>query len=164
MSLFSRSTWLLAAGAVLAVATVAQAHVTIGPKESPLGVREKYVMRVPNERKTATVKVEGFFPAGLKISSFEDKCGWKVETTRDASGAIVSAVWTGEVPVDGYAEFGIIAINPKEGATLAWKFNQTYADGTVVEWSGPKGSKTPGPIVTLTPAPETAPAPAAAAH
>jgi len=154
MFLHSRSAWLPAVGLILVLAaTAAQAHVTVAPKQSPLGAREKYVMRVPNEKASPTVRIEGEFPPTLKVTSFEDKPGWTVEPRRDASGAITGAVWTGSLPVDGFTEFGILAVNPKAGQALTWRFTQVYGDGARVEWSGPKGSKNPAPVVTLVPAP-----------
>ena len=50
-----------------------------------------------------------------------------------------------------FAEFGVLAVNPASPGELSWTAVQTYADRTSVEWSGPKGSKTPGPVVTIMP-------------
>lgn len=54
----------IAASAILTLlsATVAFAHVTIWPKESAPGAREKYTMRVPNEKQVNSIRVEGEFP------------------------------------------------------------------------------------------------------
>jgi len=38
---------------------VGLAHIRIYPTESVLGVREKYTMRVPNEKQVATIRIEG---------------------------------------------------------------------------------------------------------
>ena len=51
----------------LAYATLASAHIRIAPTESAPGAREKYTMRVPNEKQVKTIRVEGEFPAGLQI-------------------------------------------------------------------------------------------------
>src|SRR5581483_4539978 len=41
---------------ILALAPAAGAHVTVWPSQSELGAREAYVIRVPNEKKAATVR------------------------------------------------------------------------------------------------------------
>src|SRR5262245_9570913 len=45
--------------------------------------------------------------------------------------------------------FGMLAINPKQGANLTWKFIQYYDDGTKEELIGPLGSRLPSPALTL---------------
>ena len=142
---------LLAAIALAALATAAPAHVTVSPKASAAGAWEKYEIRLPNEKKVATTALEVRFPAGLRVMSFEDKPGWTVEPLRDAAGAITGARWTGQLPPERFVEFGVIAVNPKTGSELTWEEVQTYADGSVVSWSGPQGSKSPAPRVTLKP-------------
>src|SRR5579864_5984119 len=64
-------------GAVLSllVAPIAFGHIKIYPTESTFGAREKYTMRVPNERQSPAIKVEGEFPAGLDVYDFEFKPG-----------------------------------------------------------------------------------------
>jgi uncharacterized protein YcnI len=49
-------------GTILAIVPSALlfAHITIiWPKESAPGARERYTMRVPNEKQVATVRIEG---------------------------------------------------------------------------------------------------------
>ncbi len=134
----------------LALASAAQAHITVWPNHSTLSAREKYVVRVPNERASATVRIDGEFPPGVAVSSLEEVPGWTAELHRDGSGRVVGATWTGRLAPERFVEFGLLAANPSTGDSAAWKFTQTYADGTRVEWTGPKGSKTPAPVVTFT--------------
>ena len=136
----------------LAVAVPATAHVSVWPKESVQGEREKYEIRVPNEKQVDTIALEVRFPSGLKVTSFEQKPGWNTEPLRDPSGAIIGARWTGRLPPQQFTEFGLLAVNPATGSQLLWSATQVYADGTKVEWSGEPGSKTPAPRVTLNPA------------
>jgi uncharacterized protein YcnI len=135
--------------ALAASPSAAFAHVTVSPKTSAAGAWEKYDIRLPNERKVATTRLEVRFPAGLRVVSFEDKPGWTVEPLRNSSGTITGARWAGQLAPERFAEFGIIAVNPQDGPELIWTAVQTYADGTEVNWSGPQGSKTPAPKVTL---------------
>jgi uncharacterized protein YcnI len=137
---------------VLAAAMPAAAHVSVWPKESVQGAREKYEIRVPNEKQADTVALEIRFPSGLKVSSFEQKPGWNTEPLRDSAGAIVGVRWTGKLPPQQFTEFGLLAANPATGGEIAWSATQVFADGTKVEWSGEPGSKTPAPRVMLKPA------------
>ena len=138
--------------ALVAAPSAALAHVTVSPKTSNPGAWEKYDLRMPNEKKVATTKLEVKFPAGMRVMSFEEVPGWTIEPLRDAAGAITGARWTGTLPVERFVDFGVIGVNPKDKAELVWSADQTYADGTVVSWAGPADSKTPAPRVSLKPA------------
>jgi uncharacterized protein YcnI len=138
------------AGALIPLA--AKAHVTVWPKQSDLGAREKYVVRAPNEKTVATVRIEGEFPSEIRVTQLEQVPGWAIEIRRDGAGAIVGAIWSGTLAPNQFAEFGLLATNPKTGSALTWKFTQVYADGSKVEWTGPAGSRTPAPQVQLRPA------------
>ncbi len=133
----------------LACASVTFAHIRIAPTESAPGAREKYTMRVPNEKQVATIRVEGEFPAGLEIYDFEFKPGWKIDFKKDDNGKIVGATWIGKIVPYEFVEFGMLGINPKEGTSLVWKFVQFYDDGSKEEFTGPVGSRLPSPVTTL---------------
>ena len=143
--------------AALAVAVVlpaaAEAHVTLSPSQSTVGARERYTIRAPNERRVATVRIEGQFPAEAKVTALQQAPGWALDIRRDTSGAIVGATWSGELGPDQFAEFGLQATNPSNAGALTWKFIQTYANGEVVSWTGPAGSRTPAPRVEIVGAP-----------
>ena len=136
----------------LVCAQLASAHIRIYPNESQMGAREKYTMRVPNEKKVGSSKVEGEFPAELQVYDFEFKPGWKIEFKKDDKGRVIGATWTGKLEPLEFIEFGMLGINPKQGANLTWKFIQYYDDGTKEEFVGPVGSRLPAPVVTLKPA------------
>ncbi len=144
--------------AIVMFVSIASAHIRIVQTESTAGGRERYTMRVPNESKLDAVKVEGEFPAGLKVYAFEFKPGWKVDLRKDADGNIVGATWTGKLQPDEFVEFGMLAVNPKDKDSLTWKFVQTYADGSKEEFTGPVGSQHPAPVTKLNPAAAAAPA------
>jgi uncharacterized protein YcnI len=136
----------------LAFGSLAFAHIRIAPTESTVGAREKYTMRVPNEKQVPSSKIEGDFPAGLDIYDFEFKPGWKIDFKKNDKGKIIGATWTGKIMPYEFVEFGMLGINPKEGTDLVWKFTQYYDDGTKEEFTGPVGSRLPSPVVTLKPA------------
>src|SRR5215510_13598573 len=101
---FTRLT-LVVAAMVLFVAG-AFAHVTVTPTESAIGKNETYVMRVPNERDSPTVRIEVEFPLETNMGYFEQKAPWKLELKRDDKKKILSAVWSGGVlNLNEYAEF-----------------------------------------------------------
>jgi uncharacterized protein YcnI len=135
--------------AAAALAVPASAHVTVWPKQSSAGAREKYEVRLPNEKEVDTIALELRFPAGLKVTSLEQKPEWRTELLRDASGAIIGARWTGKLAPMQFTEFGLLAANPASGGDLVWTATQIFADGSRVEWSGAAGSKTPAPRVTI---------------
>ena len=144
----------------LATATLATAHVTVQPRAAKAGGYERYVVRVPNEKNVPTLRVEIRFPAGLRVTSFQDVPGWKLEVLSDSAKRVTGAVWTGTLPPQRFVEFPFVAANPKEATKLVWPAFQTYADGERVEWTGPEGTKTPASATTISAA-DTAAAAAA---
>jgi len=138
-------------GTILAVVSsaVVFAHITIWPKESAPGARERYTMRVPNEKQVTTVRIEGEFPSELNVYDFEFKPGWKVDFKKDDKGKIIGATWTGRIAPYEFVEFGMLGLNPKEGSSLTWKFVQFYDDGMKEEFTGAVGSRYPSPVVML---------------
>lgn len=134
----------LIALAVVVVPAVALAHAVVYPKTSKPGAYEKYVLRVPNERDVPTIRVELRFPAGLRVVSFEDVPGWKLQTLTDTAQQIIGAVWTGVLPKERFVEFPFVAVNPKDSTSLSWPTYQTYEGGERVEWTSPDtAAKTP---------------------
>jgi uncharacterized protein YcnI len=141
---------------VLLVAPGAFGHIKIFPTQSTFGAREKYTMRVPNERQSPAIRVEGEFPAGLEVYDFEFKPGWKIDFKKNDKGKIVGATWTGKIAPNEFVEFGMLAINPKDGdPNLLWRFYQYYEDGFKEEFTAAPDAKMPlrpMPQVTLKPA------------
>jgi uncharacterized protein YcnI len=146
--LWSRAKVVLATVVLLAPA-IAAAHVTVWPKTSAAGAHERYAIRVPNEKNLDTVRVEVRFPVGVRVTSFEQKPEWLTEPVRDAKGSFIGVRWSGHLPPQQFAEFGLIAMNPTAQTSLVWTAVQTFSDGSSVEWSGGEGTKTPAPRVTI---------------
>ena len=144
---------LIAATLACASVSLAYAHIRIAPVESTPGAREKYTMRVPNEKKVNSTKVVGEFPEGLDIYDFEFK--------KNDKGKIIGATWTGTLHPYEFIEFGMLGINPKEEKDLVWRFVQFYDDGATEEFTGPVGSRLPSPVTKLK-KPASADAPPAA--
>ncbi|MFD2370700.1 YcnI family protein [Brevibacillus sp. GCM10020057] len=142
----------LIAGAVLTLASAAQAHVNVYPKETTTGAYEKYTVRVPVEKDVNTTKVRLEFPADVKVSTVQPIPGWSYEFEKDKDGKNTALVWTatdGGIRPHEFMEFAFVGANPKEAGTLSWKAYQTYANGEVVEWTGAPDSKTPASVTTV---------------
>ena len=119
------------------------AHAVVYPKSSTTGAYEKYVLRVPNERDVPTVQVEIHFPADVRVVSFTEVAGWRLEVLTDSAKRVTGAVWTGVLPKERFIEFPFIAVNPKEATSVTWPTFQTYEGGERIEWTGAESSKTP---------------------
>jgi uncharacterized protein YcnI len=135
--------------ALLVIPALAYGHAVVYPKTSATNGREKYLLRVPNEKAVATTRVEIRFPADLKVSSFEDVAGWQLEVLTDSAKRIIGAVWTGTLPPQRFVEFPFVATNPKTAMQVTWPTFQTYADGMRVEWTGAPGSKSPASVTAI---------------
>src|SRR5262245_19606212 len=115
----------------------AWAHVGILPRESTVGVIQKYTMRVPTEKDVPTVRIEAEFPTEVEVTSIEAKEGWKIDLKKDASGKIIGAIWSESlIAPRGIGQFGFEARNPSQETRLVWKVIQFYQDGSKSEWIG----------------------------
>jgi uncharacterized protein YcnI len=138
--------------ALLTVAGTASAHVTVWPKQSTTGAYEKYTVRVPVEKDSNTVKVQLFFPQDVKVETVEPAPGWSYTFQKDANGQNTGITWTataGGIKPHEFTEFSFIGVNPKTPEQVSWKALQTYADGSVVEWTGAPDSKTPASVTSI---------------
>lgn len=135
--------------AVTLLASTAQAHVSVRPRESKPGATEKYIVRVPTEGKVATTSVELDIPSGVTVDSVEPMDGVKADIKRVGS-RIVSITWTVAIEPGTNREFTFTAKNPTDGTEIAWKAHQRYADGTSSEWIGVAGTRQPAPVTKLT--------------
>jgi uncharacterized protein YcnI len=137
------------AAASLVIPAIGYAHAVVFPKASTTGAYERYVLRVPNEKTSATTRVEIHFPVDVRVTGFEDVPGWQLEVQTDSAKRVVGAVWTGTLAPQRFVEFPFMAANPKSATTLVWPAFQTYADGERVEWTGAEGTKTPASATTI---------------
>ena len=133
----------------LGIPVLAFGHAVVYPRTSTAGAYERYVLRVPNEKTTATTRVELRVPAEVRVTAFEDVPGWQLEVLTDSAKRIIGAVWTGSLAPQRFVELPFMAANPKSGDRLVWPAYQTYADGERVEWTGDEGSKRPASVTKL---------------
>jgi uncharacterized protein YcnI len=145
-------TSLVLAVAALAIgAAQAQAHAVISPPVAKKGVLQVFTLSVPTEKEGATTtKIELDVPAGFSIDSFAPVAGWNRQVQSKGSGeeaVVQKVVWTGgKTPTEEDSVFQFNASAPKS-QSYKFRVEQTYSDGSVVDWSGPESSDTPAPVV-----------------
>jgi uncharacterized protein YcnI len=144
--------------AVLVFSSLASARTVVFPRTSLPGAYEKYSLQVINERDLPTLQVEIRFPAGLRVISFGDVPGWKLQILADSTRRITGAIWRGVLERQHFIEFPFMALNPKDSVSLTWPTYQTYEGGERVEWTSPDTtSKTPVATTLVSEAPPLAP-------
>lgn len=133
---------------MLILPSVALAHVTVRPRESRPATDETYTVRVPTEGQVATTSVEIDVPDGVTVSQVMEPAAGTYEVKKD--GARVTAiVWKQHIAPRQAAEFVFRARNPAQGAVIAWKAHQYYADGTASHWVNAPGERQPAPVTRL---------------
>jgi uncharacterized protein YcnI len=143
--------FVICAAVALAAASSAFAHARISPSVGLAKSLELYSLAVPTEKEGATTtKIVLTVPAGFAIDSFVPTPGWKRELKQTGSGdsAVVQSVtWTGgHVPTEEDSLFQFLA-QAQSAKTYMFSVEQTYSDGSIVNWSGPESSDDPSPTV-----------------
>lgn len=125
---------------IIALPTVAFAHVIVTPNQAGVGQELVFNVSVPNERSTAVISVKLDVPKGVDEVTPTVIPGWTIATT--GSGDTITAItWSGNIPVGQREDFSFGAQAPANPTQLDWKAYQTYADGSVVHWDQkPNGS------------------------
>lgn len=137
---------------LLCTGALAQAHVSVRPRQSTAGAEQRYTVRVPTEGTVATASVHLEVPEGVRVSSVEPVEGTTIDLQREGE-RITGITWARIIPPKAAAEFILTAHNPAQPSELVWRAHQHLADGTVIDWVGPTGDRRPAPRVTLSPAP-----------
>jgi uncharacterized protein YcnI len=141
--------------AVLAVMLVlvptAFAHARVSPAVSLSGKLQLYSLAVPTEKEgLTTTKIVLTVPKGFGIDSFVPAPGWtqRIQQTGSGDSAIVQKVtWTGgNVPTGDDSLFQFLG-QPAGSGTYTFRVEQTYSDGSIVDWSGSESSAAPAPTI-----------------
>ena len=149
-----RPAWLallVATACALVFAAGASAHARVSPAVSLSKQLQLYSLAVPTEKEgLKTTKIVFTVPAGFGIDSFVPVPGWKqqVQSTGSGDSAVVQKVtWTGgNVPTGEDSLFQFLA-QPSKAGTYTFQVQQTYSDGSIVDWSGPESSAAPAPTI-----------------
>ncbi|MDQ6834564.1 MAG: DUF1775 domain-containing protein [Actinomycetota bacterium] len=143
-----------AAAAALLVPAVACAHARVSPAVSVAGQQQLYSLAVPTEKSGVTTsKVEMTVPAGFALDSFvPPPTGWtqQVQHTGSGDSAVVAKVtWTGgRTPTGEDSLFQFLA-EPSSAHSYSFQVQQTYSDGSIVNWAGPQASAAPAPRIDV---------------
>ena len=137
--------------AALVLAGAASAHARMSPSVSLANELQLYSLAIPTEKANAsTTKVVLTLPTGFSIDSFVPSPGWKrvEQSTGSGDNAVITQVtWTGgRVPTGDDSLFQFLA-QPAKAGTYTFHVQQTYADGSIVDWSGPESAAAPAPTI-----------------
>lgn len=137
-------------GTALLLPSLADAHVSIWPRESSAGISERYTIRVPTEGNVATVGAEVEVPEGVVVTRLQVPAGWK-HTIKREKDRIVSISYEMSIPPAEFMEISFFARNPREGSEIVWTLRQKFADGTVSDWTKSERGTFPTAVVKLNP-------------
>ena len=160
--------------AILAMPSLAQAHVTVQPETAEGGGFSVVAFRVPNERDDAsTTQVRVTFPQDQPIGSVQTTpvAGWKIaiatrqldkpiEMFGEQLDTVVSEVtWTatdGGIRPGQFQDFALSLGQLPESGELVFNALQTYSSGETVNWNQVSTDPSveperPAPILRITP-------------
>jgi uncharacterized protein YcnI len=136
----------------LIMPAAASAHARVSPAVSVSGKLQLYSLAVPTEKSNlTTTKIVMTVPSGFGIDSFAPAPpGWTQSLSQTGSGnntVIQKVTWTGgHTPTGEDSLFQFLA-QPASSQTYTFQVQQTYSDGSIVDWAGPETSAAPAPTI-----------------
>jgi uncharacterized protein YcnI len=133
---------------------LALAHARVSPAVSLSGKLQLYSLAVPTEKSGLTTsKIVMTVPAGFGIDSFAPPpAPWHVQLGQAGSGdnAVVTKVTLtgGNTPTGEDTLFQFLA-QPSSAKTYTFRIQQTYSDGSIVDWAGSESSDAPAPTIEV---------------
>ncbi len=144
--------FVLAAAVALVAAATASAHARISPPVSLSNTLQLYSLAVPTEKNPplTTTKIVLTVPKGFSIDSFVPNPGWKrvLQQTGSGDSAVIQKVtWTGgNIPSEEDSLFQFLG-QPAKNGTYTFTVQQTYSDGSIVNWADPETGADPAPTI-----------------
>lgn len=143
---------LLVLVAGLAIPGAAWGHARVSPAVSLSGELQLYSLAVPTEKEGLTTsKIVMTVPKGFGIDSFvPPPAGWtqQVQQTGSGDNAVVQRVtWTGGKTPTGQDSLFQFLAQPASSQTYTFQVQQTYSDGSIVNWAGSESSAAPAPTI-----------------
>jgi uncharacterized protein YcnI len=142
--------FLIVALTTLALAGIASAHARLSPPVALAKQLQLFTLAVPTEKAGTTTQVVFTPPAGFDIDSFVPSPGWKrtVKQTGSGDSAVIKQVTYsgGSTPTGEDSTFSFLA-QPSASKTYTFGVQQTYSDGSVVDWAGPESSDAPAATI-----------------
>jgi uncharacterized protein YcnI len=145
---------LATAAATLSLPAAAFAHARVSPAVSVVNKLQLYSLAVPTEKSgLTTTKLVMTVPSGFGIDSYVGPAPpWHVQLAQTGSGdnAVVTRVTLtgGHTPSGQDTLFQFLA-QPSATKTYTFQVEQTYSDGSIVNWSGPESSAAPAPTIDV---------------
>ena len=142
----------LAVAGALGFATGADAHARVSPAVSLSGKLQLYSLAVPTEKSGVTTStIVMTVPHGFGIDSFAPPpAGWHMRVASHGSGdneVFTQVTWTGgHTPTGEDSLFQFLA-QPAANGTYVFTIQQTYSDGSIVDWDGAEDSEAPAPTI-----------------
>ena len=145
---------LVAGVAGLLLPALASAHARVSPAVSVAGKLQLYSLAVPTEKSGLTTStIVMTVPSGFGIDSFvPPPTGWRMQLQQTGSGdsAVVTKVtWTGGSTPTGEDSLFQFLAQPASSKTYTFQVEQTYSDGSIVNWAGPESSPAPAPTIDV---------------
>jgi uncharacterized protein YcnI len=141
------------AGAVgMWLPALASAHARVSPAVSLSGKLQLYSLAVPTEKSGLTTStIVMTVPSGFGIDSFvPPPAGWTMHEQQTGSGdnaVFTKVTWTGgKTPTGEDSLFQFLA-QPASSKTYTFQVQQTYSDGSIVDWAGSESSAYPAPTI-----------------
>ncbi len=145
---------LATAAAALVVPAVASAHARVSPAVSLVNKLQLYSLAVPTEKSgLTTTRLVMTVPSGFGIDSYVAPAApWHVQLAQTGSGdnAVITKVTLtgGRTPSGEDTLFQFLA-QPSSVKTYTFQVEQTYSDGSIVNWAGPESSAAPAPSIDV---------------
>ena len=144
----------LAGSAAVLLPATASAHARVSPPVSVAGKLQLYSLAVPTEKSgLTTTTIVMTVPAAFGIDSFvPPPPGWQMHLQQTGSGdsAVVTKVtWTGGTTPTGEDSLFQFLAQPASAETYTFQVQQTYSDGSIVNWAGPESSEAPAPTIEV---------------
>jgi uncharacterized protein YcnI len=142
------------AGVALLAPAAASAHARVSPAVSVARQLQLYSLVVPTEKSNlTTAKIVMTVPSGFGIDSFvPPPPGWTQQVRESGSGgnAVVTEVtWTGGKTQTGQDSLFQFLARPASAKSYTFLVQQTYSDGSIVNWSGSESSDAPAPAIDV---------------
>ena len=142
----------LATGVMLLLPAIAGAHARISPAVSLAGKLQLYSLAVPTEKEgLTTTTIVMTVPTGFGIDSFvPPPPGWQMQLQQTGSGdnaVVTKMTWTGGRTPTGQDSLFQFLAQPASAKTYTFRVQQTYSDGSIVNWAGSESSEAPAPTI-----------------
>jgi uncharacterized protein YcnI len=142
----------LAGAIALLTPALALGHARVSPAVSVSGQLQLYSLAVPTEKANlTTAKIVMTVPSGFGIDSFvPPPAPWHMTEQQTGSGdraVITKVTWSGGATPTGEDSLFQFLAQPATAQTYSFGVQQTYSDGSIVDWSGPESSASPTPSI-----------------